>query len=696
MHVENTSPCGDDRATLVCSMAPILLACVLLSFLAWSYLFLVQDFPYPHGDEIGLLNLPYRYAEFGDTRYPNHWSETFGSDTVRRYPPIAAFTLRNAYHALVGFSPVSSRVLSALMMLAVVAGGIVFLSRLPELGCWQRLLVLCQLGLTPVMIYTARSVRFEQEILFAGWMGAVVLPALVPAVGSAWLRALLWSAAGASLGLAGSSHPFGLVFGVVGLWLIVFANYWHEQDGFSLWHRLGLVGLGLILAGIPTFHWIFSDWETFRAFSQAHAKLYAGRTGELIDWYASVPPWNGLRGILPDSMVAHLTVLHQTAYEDFYNYPVPDYRFRVVLEAIFYVQLGLLGAYLVYSAWRRFQNANPWVHLAVWLAAAFLAFGLWYTPIHTYKIYTSFFVNFSSALIAWRLADYARDSSWPRAVVVALIVLASVPALGLLHYAGCHARHLVKCYRHNTHTHIALDVEFAALAQMADRLDLRRDDRKVYAHVESWIATGKHTLSLWESAREEFVRVANDSDGVVFKNINVGLYMRHQSRDSSERTAKRHRQLEQMRTLLAPMRLAGIVLNDFDASASYSFYVRSSGAGPRPAPLVACMTRDQRVEFHEATLEQDSVDLNKTITFAPGRYLLLVRVSGLAEDDLLEVTQSPKGQSATMTSVFLTPIHTISPAPLVLEIDGAPTPVSFAVRQKKCSLSAGQLYRITP
>ncbi|HZZ80540.1 MAG TPA: hypothetical protein VFE62_18700 [Gemmataceae bacterium] len=682
----------DCLARISASWAFLCGVAALLVFAGWSYFFLIGDYPYHHGDESSFLNIPYRVCEFGDASYPAVYSSSWGSERARMYPPVSAFGVRNGFHAIVGFSSTKSRMFSALLMLAVIASSIIFLWRMPELNGWQRLLVLSQLGLPPVMIYTARTVRFEQEILFAGWIGAAAIPALIPSVGYAWLRMLLWVGAGAALGLAGTTHPFGLAFGIVGVWLIYFANYWHEQDGLRAWHRLGLVGIGAILTGIPTFHWIFRDWETFRAFSLAHAKLYAERTSELVDWYAGMPPWNHLRGILPESIVAHLTVLHQASYEDFYNYPVPDYRFRVFLEVIFYVQLVLVTAFFAYSAWRRFQNANPWVHLAVWLAVAFLVFGFWYTPIHTYKIYTSFFVNLSSSLIAWRLVNELRTRTSIRAIWIAAAVAAAIPALFFLHFACCHARHLIACQRHGTYTHVALDVELNALADMADRLELRRDDRKVYTYLESWIAAGKHSLSLWESVREGIVEPRTDADGVVFHNNNVGAFLRVQPRDSAERIAKRRQQLDRLRTLLAPMQLAGVIVNDFQPSAAYSFYQR---AADQALPLrVARLQHDQQVVSYETSFDRDIPSIDTPILLEPGVYLLLARVDAGAKADLLDVSYA-NGSETIKKSVYLTPLHTVTPAPVLIEITGtAPVPLQLAFTPNEAHLATAQLYRL--
>ncbi|HZZ77028.1 MAG TPA: hypothetical protein VFE62_00835, partial [Gemmataceae bacterium] len=620
-----------------------------------------------------------------------HWNESFRSDTVRRYPPIASFTLRNWYHAIAGFSVASSRVFSALLMLVVIAGALWFMRR-AELTGWQRCLVLCQIGLTPVMIYTARTVRFEQEILFAGWMGSALLPALLPCASSAWLRGLLWIGAGAALALAGSSHPFGLVFGIVGLWLVVFADYWRQQDGFRLWQRLGLVALGLLLAGIPTFDWVFSDWETFRAFSESLTVLYAGRSRDLIEWYADMPPWNQLNGILPRSAIAHLTVLHMASYEDFFNYPVPNYRFRIVLHAIFYAELLLIAGFLAFSVWRRFRNANPWIHLAVWLAAAFIAFGCWYTPIHTYKIYTSFFVNLSSAHIAWRLVSDLRTRTNVRAVWLLAATAAAVPALFFLHFGYCHMRHVLTCHNDGVYTHVALDVEFKALADMADRLELRCEDRKVYTYIETWIAAGKHPLSLWESVREGLVEPRTDADAVVFHNNNVGIFTRIQPRDTPERIAGRRQELDRLRALVGPMRLAGVIVNDFQPSAAYSFYQRSDDhASP---PLVARLQRDQQVVFYEASFDRDIPSGDTPSLLTPGVYLLLARIDDLAQSDFLEVSYSSGGETVKK-SVYLTPLHTAVPAPILVEIEGAtPAELRLGFTPQQTNLAKTQLYRL--
>ncbi|MSQ94963.1 MAG: hypothetical protein EXR98_10470 [Gemmataceae bacterium] len=667
----------------------------LLAFVAWSYFFQIKNFPHPHGDESSLLNIPYRFCEYGDAGYPAVYAHSFGAEKIRPYPPVAAFTMRNAYHAVVGFSPLKSRVFSALLMLTVVGSAGVFLWRTTDLTAWQRWLVLCQVGLASVMIYTARSMRFEQEVLFAGWIGAVFLPVLISWVTVGWIRCLLWVVAGAALGLAGTSHPFGLIFGIVGVWLLVFPSYWHQQDGLRLWQRLGLLGLGMVLAGIPTFLWVAADWDTFVAFSRAHKKLYADQERLLTDWYAGMPPWNRLRGVLSDTVLAHLTVLHHASYEDFFNYPVPAYRFRLVLHTIFYVQLLLVLGYFLYSVRRLFQNGNPWLHLLVWFALGFIAFGIWYPPIHTYKIYTSFFVNLAGGMIAWRLVAWLRQTAVPQALSVGMASACVAASFVVLHYAAMHAVHLSRSYRDGAYPHATLDQEYAALKEISDHLELRHDDRIVYTYVESWIAAGKNAHSLWESVNQGYVEPKSNADGAVFKNLNVGLIFRPVPTDTPEISARRVQKFERLSGLVSPMCLGGVVLNDFNADGAYSFYVRPDGA---PPPLVvARMLRNQQVVLHKAVFEKEVRNFHEPVSLAPGRYVLLAWVQGTVRDDLFEVKYTMPSGAVQNTSVFLTPLCTLVPAPVYVEIDRTqPVHIGLKMAQGSCSLAKVGVLRLDP
>lgn len=636
---------------------------LLFAYIGWNYFFAVQNFPNYHGDESGFLNIPYRWCEYHDTRYPTAWSHSFGSDEGRRYPPPAAFVLRSQYHAAVGFSPLKSRVFSGLLILTVLATAAVFLRRWSGLALWQQLLVLGQVGLAPVMIYTARSTRFEQEILFFGWMGAIALPSLIPMLSSRWAKAALWILSGISLGWGANSHPFGAVFCLVGVWLLFTAKQWHEYDGFRLWQRLGLLGAGFLLLCIPTVLWIAQGWDHFTGYAQMQRDLYAVREGELIDFYAGQPPCARLCRVLPKPVVARLNTLYSASYEDYFSYPVPNYRYRLLLEAWFLIQFALIAAYFGYSLWRRFQNGHAWLHLLVLLSLGFVGFQLWYPPATTYKVYTTFFVTFTGGLVLWQLAQrLSQNGHWR--IAAAAIAGCSLTASGFVfHYSVKHLTYVTRTVANGDFPNVTLDQEFAALKEMSHRLKIAGDEQVVYTSVESWIASGKDTHSLWESVMLGLAPIRSDADGVVFKNAHVNFKLTTSGGDQICKFPTRQERIDGLATLVAPMRLSGLILNDFTPEGAYSYYTRCPQDG---TILVAHMLRSQETVFKRAAFVADH-DGSNTIELASGQYIICAWTN--QDPGLARLEFFTQDAATATTTVSCGPLSTIVPVPLFIAVE---------------------------
>ena len=60
--------------------AALLAALLLLALTATLFFYRVDELPLPHGDERSFLAVPFRFANFGDLRYPVFMSESFGRD----------------------------------------------------------------------------------------------------------------------------------------------------------------------------------------------------------------------------------------------------------------------------------------------------------------------------------------------------------------------------------------------------------------------------------------------------------------------------------------------------------------------------------------------------------------------------------------------------------------------------------------
>ncbi len=641
---------------------------LLVAYLGWSYFFAVKDFPNYHGDESGFLNIPYRWCEYHDTRYPAAWSHAHGSDQVRRYPPPATFVLRSQFHSLVGFSPMKSRVFSGLLILLTVVTAGVFVNRWSSLARWQQLLVVAQVGLAPVMIYTARSTRIEQEVLFFGWIGAVVLPSWIPMISSRLVKAGLWVLSGIFVSWAGNSHPFGLVFCLVGVWLLLTATKWAELDGLRLWQRLGLIGSGVLLVCIPTLLWIAQSWDHFRGYADMQRDLYAVREGELIDYYAAQNPFARFDGTLAKPLIARLNVLYAASYEDYFNYPVPTYRYRWLLETWFITLFALIVAYFLFLLWRRFQTNDPWLLLLVLLSLGFVGFQLWYPPATTYKAYVTFFVYLTGSVVMWKLIAkvYATRRIWLASMALAAIYMA---ATGLvLHYSAKHLQYVMQSSANGNYPNVSLDQEFDALKDMSHRLALDGNNQVVYTSVESWIASGKDTHSLWESVMLGLIKLRSDADGVVFKNSHMNFIIITSGGDKVSKFPTREQRMQSLDQLLSPMRLTGLIVSDFTPEGAYCFYSKDPD---NQSIRIARLTRSQETVIYRTEAAPTPVSAD-AIRLEPGQYVVCTWADvdpGMAR---LELSLADAKSGDALQRVTFGPLSTRVPSPFFLEVKDGP------------------------
>lgn len=671
----------------------------LFSFFAWNYFVGIQHFPHHHGDEYSLLTIPYRFSNYGDLRSPVFWSSSFGGQEIRCSPPIAAFTLRNFFHAGAGFSPTLSRIFSALLFFLVMLSLPFFLRRV-ELNRWQALLVVSQVALAGPILLCGRSMRTEQEILFAGWFGAVALPGLIPTLALRWTRGVTWVGAGFLLGLAGASHPIGVAHGAAGLWLIATARHWHEWDGFRLWERLILLGLGMTTVGAPTITHLMRE-ET-RAYVTYVTELYQVRDQQMTPLLASLPPWNRLQPVLPAGAVARLNVVHAAAYADFFDYPVAAYRFRPLLIAWFYGQLLLVLGYFGYSLRCRFQNANPWIHLPVLLAVSFLLVNLCFFPVFTYNIYLAFYVNLAGGVLIWWLATRSLNQSGSsntsdstlrvRLSSLTKAVLVGVAALHL-HYGAIHAWRVTSAVYRGDFPNVSIDQEFATLKEMSRQLKLNGDDQVVYTSTESWIAAGRNPESLWEVMTLGLVEPRPDAAGVVFKNTHINFFLGSFGADQITKFPSRQQRVELLGKALGRQHLRGLILCEWDQADAYSLYT----AVPPPSNqlLVARMRRLLKTDYHQARLLEE-IQRPEKVTLPKGQYVLCAWTETDPRDAILEVRQS--ADPAKSVRVYMGSLFTVAPVPIYLEVTNSSEQFELDCRAADQSIPIRklQLFRLTP
>jgi hypothetical protein len=672
------------------------LLAVLLAFVGWNYLHGIQFFPHSHGDEASLLDIPYRWTHYGDLRFPVYWSRSFGADEMRFTPPVAAFTLRNLYHAVVGFAPALSRVFSAGLFFSMMLT-VPFYLRRAGLGPWARLLILCQLALAPTILLGARSMRTEQEVLVAGWFGAVMLPCLVPALKARWARATCWIAAGLLMALPGGSHPLGAAYAVAGLWLLANARRWRAWDGLRLWQRVAWLGIGAALVAAPTIRQLTNP--ATRGYVAHVTELYKVRDRQLTPYLAAQPPWGWLRESLPDGFVARLNVVHAASYADFFDYPVPNFRYRPLLIGWYYGELLLVLGYFLYSLSCGFRNANPWVHLAVLLAVAFLSVNLWFFPVFSYAIYSTFYVTLAAGVVLTRLvAPRPVPSPLPQQTVQGMPVFRGAPAalylaasLLFLYYGASHIGHVASAVSSGSIPHVSLDQEFDALEGMSRRLDLKRDDKIVYTSTESWMAAGKNNESLWESIMLGLVEPSPAAAGAVFKNAHMEFFLGVYGADIPSTFPSRQERLKRLDTFLSRLHLRGLILSDWEREGAYSLYTAMPAEPGRL--LVARMHRTRETDFQKAVL-QEEIDHPKTIALSPGRYVLCVWTTVDARDGLLEV--HPEAGEECASRVNLGSLTAVVPAPIFVEVVGSRRTFQLDCRaqQRIIPIRKLQVYRL--
>jgi hypothetical protein len=656
---------------------------------AWNYFVGIQHFPHSHGDEASLLDIPYRWIHYGDIRFPVFWSQSFGSGSVRISPPVAAFTLRNLYHSLVGLTPVQSRIFSALLFFSMALSVPLFLGR-AGLGPWQRVLVLSQVALAPNVLLCARSMRTEQEILVAGWIGAVVLPCIVPALTARWARALCWCGSGLFLGLAGASHPLGLAYGVTGLWLLATTRWWHALDGFRLWQRLAFLALGMSVVAVPTFYQMTN--EEARGSVTHITELYQTREQQLTPYLASQPPWNCLEGLLPVGVVARFNVVHAAAYADFFEYPVPVYPLRVVLMTFFYGQLFLVLGYFLVSVCRRFENANPWVHLVVLLAVAFLVVNLCFFPVFTYAVYSTYYISLAAGVVLWRLvANWRPTLPKLRLARGAVAVLCLSASALFVHYGVLHARLVTSAVVHSAFPSVSLDQEFAALDAVSHHLDLKSDDKVVYTSTESWVASGKTNESLWESIMLGLVEPRPDAAGAAFKNAHLEFFLGTFGADTHCKFPSRQARLERLDKFLSPLQLSGLILSEWEHEGAYCFYTR--GTSQSGKLFVAHMRRSLQIDYQEAVL-QDDIEHPDGFSLEPGQYVLCVWLETDSRGAVLEVKCHPGNAKPIRLSTGS--LFTVVPAPVFLEVAESTQNIFLDCRSKEriIPIHRVQIYRL--
>lgn len=581
---------------------------LVLALVLFTWLFGNAHEPDCGGDESSLLDVPWRIIEQGEVRYPSMLHSAFGSDRLRRFPPLSSFWLRTGFHALFGVTSVAGRTCSALLVLGGLLIGAAALRRLTGAGPVALASYLLLVGLASPVIEAARTIRNEQEVLLFGLVGCLLLPLLHRPDRARPAALALWAGSGLAVGLAGASHPWGGCYGLVLAGSLLLARGgWAARDGLGALPRLVACGAGLALGILPTLAGYLVDAEQGLAYLAWQRRLYAIRELELIPWMAGRGPWSWLAPLLGSGPAARLNALDTAAFAST-GLGMPG--FAPWLRPGFYLGLLAVSARALLALVRRERFEDPLHPLCLGLALVFPALFALYPPNTTYGLYACFHVHLAVCLLVW--------SRWPW-TAVPLLALAGC-ALGLAFAVAWDARVVAVTTTRRFET-LSLDQEQAALTAAAERAGFAGGP--VYTSTEAWIAGGRDQRSIVESVIHGLSDVPGDQVGAVFKleHLESFILLLGGELGLGLPIAERMRRLE---LLLEPLALRELILAELRVQhGSFAVYAQGS-----PGPLrVSLLRRDGTV----ALLEAAPAPLGEELP--AGRYLLLVKLASVAERD---------------------------------------------------------------
>jgi len=263
---------------------PYLFLLITVSYVSIIYFYKIKYFPGFGGDESALLNIPYRAVTFGDLRFPVYFPQSaFDMGLISGMQPPFAHAFRSIIHIIFGFSAEASRFFSAFLMLSSSLIIIGTIKRHITNSSLQLIISFIIISLTPGMILAARTFRIEQEVLFWGVIG------LFSVLGfSKKPHQLNWCLSGLCLGIACSSHPFGFLFPMAFIpILLLHTQAWHSLDHLSAMRRFCFWGMGFMLPVSITFVDIIYKPYGFFKYYEGIKKLTEIRNQTFIDIFSN-------------------------------------------------------------------------------------------------------------------------------------------------------------------------------------------------------------------------------------------------------------------------------------------------------------------------------------------------------------------------------------------------------------------------
>lgn len=535
-----------------------LIAALFGLLVVFLYFYRADELPRPHGDERAFLDVPYRFANFGDLRYPVFMSESFGSAELRPYPPITALALRSVAVRTIGFSARNSRYVSgALVLMVVLSAGLWLRSRF--LVPWPPLtLILAPLALAPVVVIAARSTRLEQETFFFGAISALLLAGGAPP--GLTSRPLRLGAAGMFAAIAAGMHPFGVVYGGLAAIALVAAR---RPKDLTRW-----IG-GAVAGALPTVWWMFEKRDSLAAFAAANGAMYQARERDLTSWLAQFASVSWLQPLgLPETVMARLAAVQHSAFSEYVGFPVEPGAFGLLLRLLFWMEAAFVARFLLrHLRSRRAENDGvAWLAL---LGLGFLLFAFAYVPNTTYGLYGAFHVHLAFAAVC--LAEAGGRPAWKQRRLAAVSL--SFIAFGLVSAVRLAAAPAV----------LTLDDELGAMGKVARAAGIRPEDT-VMTSTETWVAAGSRNTSLLE--RVQYGLGAAPHDAVAYRRSYVEFYLgaglpadpRLQSETRRARAAALSRVLE-------GLTLSGLLIFDGAQKDAVYFFRRGGSGGVSVASL---------------------------------------------------------------------------------------------------------------
>jgi hypothetical protein len=469
---------------------------LLLALVAVLYFYRADELPRPHGDERAFLNVPFRFANFGDLRYPVFMSESFGAADLRPYPPITALALRSLVVRTAGFSARNSRLVSGVLVLIVVLAAAWWLSSSGDRSPPLLALALAPIALAPVVIIAARSTRLEQETFFFGACSALLLASGGRAGLTRSTPAL--AAAGVLAAIAAGMHPFGVVYGGLGAIALVATR---RPKDLAIWIS------GAVVGALPTVWWMGQKGRSLIDFAAANGAMYQAREKDLTAWLAQFPSVAWLQPLgLPESVLARVAAVQHGAFSEYIGFPVEPGGWSLALYTLFWVEAAWVARFLFLHLRARRPENDGTAFLGL-MALGFLAFTFSYVPNTTYGLYAGFHIHLAFAAVC--LAESA--SLRTTRLLMPLVGLVYV-AFGLLS-----AGRLVQAPKTPS-----LDEELTAIGRMARASGIRSEDT-VMTSTETWIAAGSRNTSLLE--RIQYGLGSGAHDALVYRRSYVSFYL---------------------------------------------------------------------------------------------------------------------------------------------------------------------------